>query len=225
MEHRTYDLIFICRPDAPEEEIDKVVSNLEQAATERGGKIEKVEKWGLRRMAYRVMKYREGQYVLMQLRGIQGMIESDADCEQITQQLSAARRALDKAFYNVLACAIQAAPDKGTAAKAGVEPELVYQAIRGGLAGSTVMDAARELGIYIPHFCYHKKLSIAANCRMCLVDIEKSPKPMPACATPVAEGMKVRTHSPVAKKATTMPVIRPCRAGGNHLMEGGVVAE
>jgi NADH-quinone oxidoreductase subunit G len=67
--------------------------------------------------------------------------------------------------------------------------------------GSTVMDAANKLGIYIPHFCYHKKLSIAANCRMCLVEIEKAPKPMPACATPVADGMKVHTHSEMAVKA------------------------
>ena len=67
--------------------------------------------------------------------------------------------------------------------------------------GSTVMDAANKLGIYIPHFCYHKKLSIAANCRMCLVEIEKAPKPMPACATPAAEGMKVHTHSEMAVKA------------------------
>ncbi|MDA1117195.1 MAG: NADH-quinone oxidoreductase subunit NuoG [Proteobacteria bacterium] len=67
--------------------------------------------------------------------------------------------------------------------------------------GATVMDAAGKLGIYVPHFCYHKKLSIAANCRMCLVEVEKAPKPLPACATPVAEGMKVRTHSPVAKNA------------------------
>ena len=67
--------------------------------------------------------------------------------------------------------------------------------------GSTVMDAANTLGIYIPHFCYHKKLSIAANCRMCLVEVEKAPKPLPACATPVAEGMKVRTHSEMAVKA------------------------
>src|ERR1700710_1469873 len=64
--------------------------------------------------------------------------------------------------------------------------------------GSMVMDAANKLGTYIPHFCYHKKLSIAANCRMCLVEVEKAPKPMPACATPVAEGMKVFTKSPKA---------------------------
>ncbi len=67
--------------------------------------------------------------------------------------------------------------------------------------GSTVMDAAHQAGVYIPHFCYHKKLSIAANCRMCLVEVEKAPKPLPACATPAAEGMKVRTHSEMAVKA------------------------
>jgi len=67
--------------------------------------------------------------------------------------------------------------------------------------GGTVMDAANELGIYVPHFCYHRKLSIAANCRMCLVDIEKSPKPMPACATPAMAGMIVRTASERAKQA------------------------
>ena len=64
--------------------------------------------------------------------------------------------------------------------------------------GSMVMHAADKAGTYIPHFCYHKKLSIAANCRMCLVDVEKAPKPLPACATPVAEGMKVFTKSPRA---------------------------
>ena len=67
--------------------------------------------------------------------------------------------------------------------------------------GSTVMDAAHKLGIYVPHFCYHKKLSIAANCRMCLVQVEKAPKPLPACATPAAEGMKVYTASPLAVQA------------------------
>ncbi|HEX6795485.1 MAG TPA: NADH-quinone oxidoreductase subunit NuoG [Casimicrobiaceae bacterium] len=67
--------------------------------------------------------------------------------------------------------------------------------------GSTVMDAANKLGIYIPFFCYHKKLSIAANCRMCLVQIEKAPKPQPACATPVTDGMKAWTHSEQAIKA------------------------
>ena len=67
--------------------------------------------------------------------------------------------------------------------------------------GSTVMDAARKAGIHIPHFCYHKKLSIAANCRMCLVEVEKAPKPLPACATPATDGMKVKTHSELAVKA------------------------
>ncbi len=61
--------------------------------------------------------------------------------------------------------------------------------------GSTIMDATNQAGIYVPHFCYHRKLSIAANCRMCLVEVEKAPKPLPACATPVTKGMKVRTHS------------------------------
>jgi len=67
--------------------------------------------------------------------------------------------------------------------------------------GSMVMDAANKLGTYVPHFCYHKKLSIAANCRMCLVEVEKAPKPLPACATPVTQGMKVFTHSAKAVEA------------------------
>ncbi len=67
--------------------------------------------------------------------------------------------------------------------------------------GSMVMHAADVAGTYIPHFCYHKKLTIAANCRMCLVDIEKAPKPMPACATPVTQGMIVRTKSDKALNA------------------------
>ncbi len=61
--------------------------------------------------------------------------------------------------------------------------------------GTMVIEAADEAGFVIPRFCYHKKLSIAANCRMCLVDVEKAPKPVPACATPVTEGMKVHTKS------------------------------
>jgi len=69
------------------------------------------------------------------------------------------------------------------------------------LEGSMVMHAAEKAGTYIPHFCYHKKLSIAANCRMCLVDVEKAPKPMPACATPVTQGMVVRTQTDKAIKA------------------------
>ncbi len=69
------------------------------------------------------------------------------------------------------------------------------------LEGSMVMHAASKLDIYVPHFCYHKKLSIAANCRMCLVEVEKAPKPLPACATPVTNGMKVWTKSEKAVAA------------------------
>ena len=68
-------------------------------------------------------------------------------------------------------------------------------------SGTSVIEAAKRLGIYVPHFCYHSKLSVAANCRMCLVEVEKAPKPMPACATPATDGMKVWTHSPGAKQA------------------------
>ena len=67
--------------------------------------------------------------------------------------------------------------------------------------GSMVIQAAHDAGVYVPHFCYHKKLSIAANCRMCLVDVEKAPKPLPACATPVTNGMVVRTRSEKAVAA------------------------
>ena len=67
--------------------------------------------------------------------------------------------------------------------------------------GSMVIQAADAAGIYIPRFCYHDKLSVAANCRMCLVEVEKAPKPLPACATPVAEGMKVMTRSEYARNA------------------------
>ena len=71
--------------------------------------------------------------------------------------------------------------------------------------GQMLMQVTDRAGIYVPRFCYHDKLSIAANCRMCLVEVENSPKPMPACATPVVEGMKVFTRSPraiAAQKAT-----------------------
>jgi NADH-quinone oxidoreductase subunit G len=81
-----------------------------------------------------------------------------------------------------------------------VEIELDGQKVE-VLEGSTVMHAAEKAGTYIPHFCYHKKLSIAANCRMCLVDVEKAPKPMPACATPVTQGMVVHTRNEKAIKA------------------------
>ena len=67
--------------------------------------------------------------------------------------------------------------------------------------GSTIIDAADKVGIAIPRFCYHKKLSVAANCRMCLVQVEKFAKTLPACATPVADGMKIFTRSKEAIEA------------------------
>jgi NADH-quinone oxidoreductase subunit G len=72
--------------------------------------------------------------------------------------------------------------------------------------GQMIMQATDPANIYIPRFCYHDKLTVAANCRMCLVEVEKAPKPMPACATPVTEGMKVFTKSPkaVAAQRATM---------------------
>ena len=68
-------------------------------------------------------------------------------------------------------------------------------------AGAMLIEVTDAAGINIPRFCYHEKLSIAANCRMCLVEVERVPKPLPACATPVAEGMKVHTRSPLALAA------------------------
>ena len=67
--------------------------------------------------------------------------------------------------------------------------------------GTMIIEVADEAGILIPRFCYHKKLSVAANCRMCLVEVEKAPKPLPACATPVMDGMKISTKSPYAIQA------------------------
>jgi NADH-quinone oxidoreductase subunit G len=67
--------------------------------------------------------------------------------------------------------------------------------------GQMVIEVTDNIGTYVPRFCYHEKLSIAANCRMCLVEVEKAPKPMPACATPVMDGMKVFTRSPAAISA------------------------
>ena len=72
MAERLYDLIFICMPTTPEEEVAKIVSTLEQTASEHGGKVEKVEKWGTRKMAYRVAKQREGLYVYMALHSTEG---------------------------------------------------------------------------------------------------------------------------------------------------------
>ena len=68
-------------------------------------------------------------------------------------------------------------------------------------AGTPVLEAAQRAGIAIPHFCYHKKLSLAASCRMCMVEVEKMPRPVPACATPVTAGMVVHTHSDKVKLA------------------------
>lgn len=72
--------------------------------------------------------------------------------------------------------------------------------------GQMIMEATDRIGAYIPRFCYHRKLSVAANCRMCLVEVEKAPKPLPACATPVGDGMKVFTKSPkaIAAQRATM---------------------
>src|SRR3569833_3642481 len=67
--------------------------------------------------------------------------------------------------------------------------------------GAMIIEAADEAGIPIARFCYHKKLSVAANCRMCLVEVDKAANPLPACATPVTEGMKVMTRSPRALDA------------------------
>ncbi len=84
-------------------------------------------------------------------------------------------------------------------AKPGEAPDKVTIEIDGRrlevARGTMIIQAADDAGIPIPRFCYHKKLSIAANCRMCLVDVEKAPKPMPACATPVMEGMRIYTRS------------------------------
>lgn len=67
--------------------------------------------------------------------------------------------------------------------------------------GSTIIEAADALGVYIPRFCYHKKLSIVANCRMCLVEVDKVGKTLPACATPATPGMRVMTRSKKAMDA------------------------
>ena len=68
-------------------------------------------------------------------------------------------------------------------------------------SGQMLIEATDRADIYVPRFCYHHKLSVAANCRMCLVEVEKAPKPLPACATPVVEGMKVFTRSDAAISA------------------------
>src|ERR671923_1419397 len=68
-------------------------------------------------------------------------------------------------------------------------------------AGTNLIQAAERLGIEIPYFCYHPKLQVEANCRMCLVKVEKIPKPVPACSTVVTDGMVVSTTIPEIEKA------------------------
>jgi small subunit ribosomal protein S6 len=79
MEERHYDLIFICRPDTPESDIDKVIATLEHTASEKGAKIEKTEKWGRKRMAYRVQRLREGFYVYMVVHSSQGEVVKELE--------------------------------------------------------------------------------------------------------------------------------------------------
>ena len=67
--------------------------------------------------------------------------------------------------------------------------------------GSTALQACEAVGIEVPRFCYHERLSIAGNCRMCLVEIEKTPKPVASCAMPLMEGMKIYTDTPLVKKS------------------------
>jgi small subunit ribosomal protein S6 len=79
MEERQYDLIFICRPDTPEADVDKVIATLEHTAAEKGAKIEKTEKWGRKRMAYRVQRLREGFYVYMVVRSEHGEVVKELE--------------------------------------------------------------------------------------------------------------------------------------------------
>jgi small subunit ribosomal protein S6 len=79
MEERQYDLIFICRPDTPEADVDKVIATLEHAASEKGGKVESVNKWGRRRMAYRVQKLREGYYVYLVVKSTHGEVVKELE--------------------------------------------------------------------------------------------------------------------------------------------------
>jgi small subunit ribosomal protein S6 len=79
MEERQYELIFICRPDTPEADVDKVIATIEHTATEKGAKIEKTEKWGRKRMAYRVQRLREGFYVFMVLRSSHGEVVKELE--------------------------------------------------------------------------------------------------------------------------------------------------
>jgi NADH-quinone oxidoreductase subunit G len=80
-------------------------------------------------------------------------------------------------------------------------PKLTIDGREIEVAGGNLIQAARELGIEIPHFCWHPQLSVAANCRMCLVEIEKQPKLQPACQIAAADGMVVRTDGPRVREA------------------------
>ena len=90
------------------------------------------------------------------------------------------------------------APESRRRGRNGTSDDLVNIEMNGvpmkARKGEMIIQAADREGVYIPRFCYHDKLPIAANCRMCLVEAEKAPKPLPACATPVAEGMKIFTQ-------------------------------
>jgi small subunit ribosomal protein S6 len=79
MEERQYELIFICRPDTPEADVDKVIATVEHAATDKGAKIEKTEKWGRKRMAYRVQRLREGYYVFMVMKSTEGEVVKELE--------------------------------------------------------------------------------------------------------------------------------------------------
>jgi small subunit ribosomal protein S6 len=79
MEERQYELIFICRPDTPEADVDKVIATVEHAATDKGAKIEKSEKWGRKRMAYRVQRLREGFYVYMVVKSSEGEVVKELE--------------------------------------------------------------------------------------------------------------------------------------------------
>ena len=79
MEERQYDLIFICRPDTPEADVDKVIATLESTATDKGAKVESVAKWGRKRMAYRVQKLHEGYFVYMVIKTTHGEVVKELE--------------------------------------------------------------------------------------------------------------------------------------------------
>ena len=96
-------------------------------------------------------------------------------------------------------------------------------------AGTTIFQACEHAGIEVAHFCYHERLAIAGNCRMCLVEVEKSPKPIASCAMPAADGMVVHTKSPKAIKAQSaeltlsrqnLTIIEPSAASLVHRHRG-----